>query len=85
MGKKLFKVFIKPDHKFGKNEYIQGRIVGIAHAMTGGLTGGGYAVVSHDDGGVSFCVKCVTRKYRKFKEIIENNYPGLCEFNTIGE
>lgn len=80
MGKQLFKTLIKADHKLGDNEYVRGRLSGIALAMCDAKQ-----VYAHEgyDKGYVYKFRCTKRRYNKFAKFVEKRYPGLCEFNIL--
>jgi hypothetical protein len=77
MGKKNFKTYVKADHKLSGNEYIKGRISGIARVICGEAVGVGLV---DNEGGVLMFHTCTKRQYEKFRKIIEELYPDLCTF-----
>lgn len=96
MDKLIYKTLLKNDHKFSMNDYVKGRIFGIAEIIC--ELYGGKDVVERDgkmherrtyygnffsnkDGTVRFLrMKCTTEQYERFKAYVEDMYPGLCEF-----
>ena len=79
MGKNIYCVLVKHDHdKFAGNEYVRGRIAGFMEIICGPFMS---VWTNIPDIGYTINVKCTRRKYNKLCEIIEQNYPDLCEFD----
>lgn len=69
---------IKNDPKLVNTEYVAGRISGIGHVVGGCKRG--YANMQVKEGYVyrhAFTVE----EYERFMMIVEELYPGVCEFN----
>lgn len=86
MDKKVFVTVIKSknEHKLS-NDYVIGRINGIAYVMCDVCRSDERPYASFRDmqsGRYSFAVECSEAKYSAFAETIEENYPGLCIFNV---
>lgn len=71
---------IKYNHKFGGNEYIKGRISGIAYSICGFNRKNEISNTRIDNGDVLEC-KFTVDEYDTFINIIEELYPGLCIFD----
>lgn len=69
---------IKKDHTRLSNEYIAGRISGIGYVVSGCKRG--YANMQVKEGYV-YRHEFTIDEYEKFMMIVEELYPGLCEFN----
>lgn len=97
MKKRIFNTLVKQNHKFSKNEYVMGRIYGIAEIICEFDCGtkeieknDGTVITFRDLRGIFWTNKdesirylkteCTQEQYEKFKEYVENMYPGLCEF-----
>ena len=74
------RIFINGAHKLGKDKYVQGRIHGIMSAISEVYYEGILPGVHRDDEGVRMKTICTKEEYAKFKERIENDYKGLCQF-----
>lgn len=69
-------------------EYERGRIAGIMYAccfddeededLNKGAT-----TVSEECDGELVTVRCTEERYTRFKRLMEDGYPGLCEFNVV--
>ena len=77
MEKLEVKTLIKRNHKFGENEFILGRISGIGYIVANKK---GFALMEICEGNV-YRNEFTPDEYDKFMNIIEDLYPGLCEFN----
>lgn len=75
----LYKTLVKKDHKLGNNKYVLGRISGIKHVICSNDKSQRYGN-SGVDNGVVLRVDCEKSKYDEFVTMIEDLYPGLCEF-----
>lgn len=78
MEKKTFKTLIKLNEELVLNAYIRGRITGIMEVTCNVKKH--YAVAGFDKGFILRC-DCTPNQYKKFREMIENDYPGLCVFD----
>jgi hypothetical protein len=82
----LFETLIKntkdvtPKH-WRNNAYIRGRISGISLA----ICGGNLRPYRREKGGYVQVVVCEPEKYVEFKKLVDECYPGLCEFNYKSE
>lgn len=78
----LFKTLIKntedvvPKH-WRNNKYIRGRISGISLV----ICGDDYGPYKRAEDGYVQSVVCEPEQYDEFKKLVEEVYPGLCEFN----
>lgn len=79
MEKKKFKTLVKADHKLGGNTYIEGRISGMAYVICEVYNSIPHGI-KHCDKGMLFQVVCTDEQYANFKDMVEKDYPGLCEF-----
>ena len=78
MERKKVLTLVKRNHKFGGNDFVRGRISGIAYCMQG------YKDVYPNeecDEGMIYITKMTPIEYDDFINIIEKLYPGLCEFD----
>lgn len=76
----IFKTFIKGDHKvYGENDYVVGRISGISLMICGEPC----APNDFFDETKDYVIhhNCSLKRYKTFKKIVEEHYPGLCVFN----
>lgn len=77
MGKKRFVTFVRGDHKLSNDDYVLGKIAGIASCkaklVPKGICKqrGGVVVLEH---------KCWRWQYIRFIKKIEGLYPELCVF-----
>lgn len=86
--KRMFKTMVKNGTEMGKwkgRPYAIGRIHGF---MTIICDGGHseYASISVNDDerryvGRVLITKCTEEQYQEFKNVVERNYPGLCDFD----
>lgn len=84
MGRKrIFGTLVKEDHKLGKNEYIHGRISGILKVLCT-KDGVEFGMRELSNVGLILTTECTKSNYYKFMEVIEDLYPGLCEFDYKG-
>ena len=78
---KKFKTLVKSGKDVKKvwrgNTYIRGRISGILC----GICRNAYYPVDIVENGKVYTVECTPEKYAEATEVIEEHYPGLCEFN----
>lgn len=82
MELKKYKTKVKNDHKiYGQNEYVLGRISGLQYAYCGGDPKIGYAVMRGEEKTI-FTAECSEEQYERFKTVVEEMYPGLCEFDV---
>lgn len=72
-------IYVKGDHKFGKNKYILGRISGIKHVVCEehGKVAHGHII---RDGCWVYPVDCTETQLETLRNMLEGLYPGLCEF-----
>ena len=80
---KKFKTLAKREHKLYSN-YVRGKINGAMHVMCDGP----FAVPSAMDimeHGTIYVTKCTQEQYDLFTKVVENWYPGLCEFDYTEE
>lgn len=77
-----FYTLVKEGHKFDE-PYIRGRISGIAHALCHNCDKTLSRCWREGDGipGKVAVVRCTQDVYDRFAQVIEELYPGLCEFN----
>ena len=83
METRYFNTLIKHDHKFGENKFVRGVITGIRYALLHydkkiELSN----VLMEDTGNVIIPAVCTAEEYEKFKTLVEERYPGLCEFDV---
>lgn len=81
LGSRLYKTMVRNDHKLSGNDYVYGKISGIADAIFGGkkLT----SWYSHkDDRTRYFEVYSSPLKYWLFRKKVEKIYPDLCDFDV---
>lgn len=76
--RKTMITLIKGGHKHLKDEFILGRISGIGYCMSGFERG---YVIMHVEEGSIYKRKFTEEEYEEFSKVIEELYPGLCEFN----
>ena len=82
MERKRYYTKVKNDHKiYGQNEYVLGRISGLQYAYCDGNPVIGHATQRGEDKTI-FIAECSEDKYEKFKTVVEELYPGLCEFDV---
>ena len=85
MEKKIFDTLVKKNHKLGGNEYVTGRIHGMMEAICRNEDGFDEPVpcLWHIPGvGDVMTTYCEPEKYESFKNLVEKNYPDLCEFDV---
>ncbi len=82
MEKRTFRTLIKLDEELALNAYIRGRITGIMEVACN--TKKSYWVTGCNKGFILKC-ECTPNRYKKFSEMIEGDYPGLCIFDYKGE
>lgn len=80
MGKRIFRTLIKKEHKLGGNTYVEGRLSGIQYVVCCKNIELQYAQIGIEEGTVLLTM-CTPKQYEKFSKIVEELYPGLCEFN----
>lgn len=78
----LYRTLLKNESKFGANDYVRGRISGIMAVICGEEPKRGYAHFGCEDG-IVLTTKCTALQYQKFSDLVEDIYPGLCEFNYV--
>ena len=85
MEKQDIKTGFAIEHAFN-NEYVRGRISGIAFMMFARKEPDsiGFAWLRHEDGYWEMTVRGTKKQYSSFRKLIEKLYPGLCEFDTRG-
>lgn len=81
-GSKLHTTMVRGDRKLSGNDYVFGRISGIADVIFGGKKISTWYSVEHT-GARYFTVYSGPLRYWLFKRKVEKNYPGLCEFDVI--
>lgn len=84
MKKKLFKTYVRAGHKLSRNDYVMGRLSGIKYVICNGDPNCGFAHNYMSDGSRCFYVECTAEQYRRFAEVVEEIYPGLCVFDLEG-
>ena len=83
---RIFKTLVREDHKFGKNDFVLGRISGYMEVICDGRRNG------IDEPGVDalwyvrevghrFTTLCEPEQYEQFANLVEKHYPGLCIFD----
>lgn len=70
---------INADRKWDKNAYVRGVIEGI-RLMSAGKETDHY--LEEDIGDVYYSMTCSDTTYRTFKELVEEKYPNLCDFDV---
>ena len=79
--KQIFKTLIKNDESVREawrdNSYVRGKISGMQYILCGRDKFANKMVAN----GVIFRTKCEPEKYEEFMKIVEECYPGVCEFN----
>ena len=82
MEKRKFYTLIKADHKLGKDSYVKGRISGLMEALCNENPG---KDILFGRGGTELgeihTVETTNERYKKFVEVVELEYPNLCEFD----
>lgn len=67
--------------RFGENnKYVRGRINGFMEV----LCGRNYTptFLDPENGDAHISVKCTEEQYQVFRKLVEERYPGLCEFDV---
>ena len=83
MEERIFNTLVKHDHKFGENKFVRGVIVGIRYAVLHydrGIELANEKIMRTGD--VIIPAQCTAEEYEKFKTLVEERYPGLCEFDV---
>ena len=81
MEKKIFKTRIKQGLRLSDNDYVKGRIYGIATALTFSDEDiKEYAIRRIPGVGTVYTMQCNDETYELFKKIVERDYCNLCEF-----
>lgn len=83
MEKNIYKTLVKNDHPLGRNNYVLGRISGIAFMIFDYHTDESilaYGNVDIDEG-VLMTHEGTHDQYKNFASTIEKNYPELCVFD----
>lgn len=80
-----FRTLVKKDHKFGKNKYMLGRLVGFQQILCEGSDKEdhkpSYGIGENEEGCILVC-KCAPDVYAKFTEVVKREFPeDLCVFN----
>lgn len=87
MEERKYRTLIKKNHKFGENEYVQGRISGIQEVICdrdrNGVDNPAVEVL-YDvmNTGLVLTTLCSQEQYDRFAELVEKHYPGLCVFDV---
>ena len=81
MDVKKFKTLVKKEEGLGDNEYVRGRISGIIIALCYDENKHPYRWSHADEKGRVITIRCTDEQYDKFKEIVDECYPNLCQFN----
>ena len=82
MEKRYFHTLVKHDHKFGDNKFVRGVINGIRYALLHYDQRIELAnILKTDTGDAIIPAICTAEEYEKFKTLVEERYPGLCEFD----
>ena len=76
MGKQEFKIVAKVTR--GNREFIEGKIVGVIDAITGGYSFTDTLFHTKDE--IHFSFETTTRNYKKICEILNDLYYDTCEF-----
>lgn len=80
---KIFKTLIKTDESVRKawrnNKYVFGRISGMQCALCGRDKFGNKETVN----GRIYTTECTPENYAEFMKLVEECYPGMCEFNYV--
>lgn len=79
MDKQKVSTLIKRDHAFGGNEFTIGKISGIGYCISEYDTN--FINIDMTDEGYLYTSEFTPDEYDKFINVIEELYPGLCEFN----
>lgn len=79
---RIYKTKVKKDDHYKNREFILGRISGIQSAICVGPIGHGYGICKDREGNEYLAVGTTAEKYNEFKVFIEQDYPGLCEFDV---
>lgn len=85
MDTRVYRTLVQEDHKFGKNNYVKGRIGGykelICDGENDGLRKPSYAWDYIPGVGEFVDTVCSKEQYDRFRALVERHYPGLCEFD----
>lgn len=82
--KETYKTLILANHKFGKNEYVHGRVSGIMDMTCCNKINEDYAIIENEVG-IILTVKTTEERYDQFCDTIEKLYPGLCVFGYLSD
>lgn len=82
MEKRLYKTLVKANQKLGNSEYVRGRISGIEFVICEGVVDASYAT-RVDEKGHILTTKCTADQYERFRMLVAEMYPGLCEFDYV--
>ena len=82
MGKKTFVTFVRDDHALSGNQYVLGRISGIASCKAKLVPKG---IRKQKDGLTVLEHRCWGWQYKRFIQKIETLYPELCIFVDLGK
>ena len=70
------------------NHYIRGRVHGFMTALCGDEKHYGNGVLTNEEGEViGYVMKtyATDEQYEQFKQLVEQQYPGLCEFDIMNK
>lgn len=74
------RVFIDGAHKFGQNKFVEGKILGYAEALCVSSDRRHFITPLGDGIGKIMKFEATADEYVKLRNIVEDNYPGLCRF-----
>lgn len=80
--KRIYWTKVNGNHEiFGVNpDYVRGRISGFLEVLCGKSIAPTSRDPETDDAHMG--VKCTEEQYRVFRKLVEERYPGLCEFDV---
>lgn len=82
MGTRMFYTVVKANHKLGGKTYVRGRVHGIMEAICSKDPGKEILYgIGENELGMIIPTRTTSRRYKKFAEIVERLYPGLCIFD----
>lgn len=74
---------IRNDHKFSDSDFVLGKIIGYADVICYGRSHTPIEL-NRETGEYFYGVYCTEEEYGRFSKMVEEHYPGLCEFNYVG-
>lgn len=81
MEKRIFKTLILKKGRLGKNKYVHGRICGMNLVLCGGVESDRRFPLLENRKITIILSECTQKQYNKFKELVEEVYPGICIFD----